>query len=149
MRRILGSVFLNNSASDPQFVDLAGDDLHLLATSPGAGTGAAVVEPALDYYGMPYDTPRSKGAVEYQGSTTVEEAHVAPWRVFPNPVAEKLMVLLPFSGTARLDLYDAAGRPVGSALYGGAIAEMDVQHLAAGLYVLKVSMGNFAIVSGW
>ena len=139
---ILGTVFQNNSAGDPQFVDLAGDDFHLLATSPGVGTGAAVVEPALDYYGMPYGTPRSKGAVEYQGSTSVVKAHAAPWKVFPNPVGEKLMVKLPISGTARLDLYDAAGRPVGSALCSGAIAEMDVQHLAAGLYVIEVSIGT-------
>lgn len=139
---ILGTVFQNNSAADPQFVDLAGDDLHLLATSPAIATGAAVAEPALDIYGMPYGTPRSKGAVEYLGSTAVEETDGVRWNVFPIPATEKLMVLMPVSGTARLELYDAAGRPVGSAQSVGPIAEMDIQHLAAGLYVLEVSIGK-------
>ena len=76
------------------------------------------------------------------GPLTVEETDGVRWNVFPIPATEKLMVLLPFSGTARLELYDAAGRAVASALCGGTMAEMDVQHLDAGLYVLVVSIGK-------
>jgi hypothetical protein len=141
---ILGTVFQNNNAGDPQFVDLVGDDLHLLATSPAIGTGAPVGEPVLDFYGTPYGMPRSKGAVEHWGPTSVGEVDDHPWPVFPNPVTEKLTVLLPSGAVARLYLYDAAGRPVSSGRFAGPIAEVDVRHLAAGLYVLEVCIGQMS-----
>ena len=139
---ILGTVFLNNSASDPQFADLAGSDFHLLASSPAIGAGAAVAEPELDYYASAYGTPRSKGAVEYMVPTTVVEGHADQLTVFPIPASEKLIVLLPSSGIFRLELYDAAGRSVATDQRAGPVSELELRYLHAGIYVLDVSSGT-------
>lgn len=138
---ILGTVFQNNSAGDPQFVDLAGSDFHLLASSPAIGAAAAVTEPMLDYYASPYGSPRSIGAVEYTGSTAIEEDRADLLTVFPIPASEKLVVLLPSSGIFRLDLYDAAGRAVANAQLAGPMVELELRYLNAGIYVLDVSSG--------
>jgi hypothetical protein len=60
----IDAVQINTRNMNPQFVNQAGFDFHLLSTSPAINTADPAYAPATDYYGATRSTP-DVGAVEY------------------------------------------------------------------------------------
>ncbi|MEO8068667.1 MAG: T9SS type A sorting domain-containing protein [Flavobacteriales bacterium] len=80
-------------------------------------------------------------------SLGVPEAVATPTpTVFPNPANDLVHVRLPHTNGGQLDLCDATGRVVRSVgvPHGAAIATIDVEGLATGLYDLRLSNGSWS-----
>jgi len=62
-----GTVSQNKNGADPKFVNAAGNDFHLLSTSPAIGYGSSNAAPTVDYSGnaRPYGLAWDSGAYEY------------------------------------------------------------------------------------
>jgi hypothetical protein len=120
---------------DPLFLDVATSNLRLYPASPAIKAGADVAEPTHDYFGNPFNTPRSIGAMEGDvPSTSVAQMPLpdAALHLIPNPSSGDAVArfTLPHADDIELALCDATGRVV-RLLHSG--------RLAAGTYGIPLA----------
>lgn len=85
----------NIVGQDPLFADQDNDDFSILEGSPAIGSGYAVTNPALDYYGYSFLNPRSIGAFEggmFTGANNPENNSAFNLKVWPNPTNRFLQI---------------------------------------------------------
>lgn len=78
----------NSSISqNPLFLNATTENFDLQSGSPAIGAGFAVSQPALDYAGANFNTPRSIGAFEGNSTTGIEnQSHISDeLLLYPNP----------------------------------------------------------------
>lgn len=119
---------------DPLLNNPVGGDFHLPANSPAVGAGLTVSEPMLDFYRKGFGSARSIGAAEgLPVSGTVSQPDDKLFRVFPNPFSGQLNLELSIPAKhCRMEVYDAQGRLVWSAVPETSIPEAD--RWPAGVY---------------
>lgn len=75
-----------------------------------------------------------------------QESQDLSLEVYPNPAKDRFMVQIPYGLQGKLELLDATGRIVLEQRANSTLAEINVQDLSPGIYVLKLS-GKFGMVS--
>jgi hypothetical protein len=124
--------------SDPMFVGgiAFGRNVSLLPGSPAIGAGYPVAEPLLDYYGYPFSTPRSIGAIE--GSNP--PVSVDP--ISPIPSSSLQLLPNPSPGDAVAHFTLAAAEQVEVALWdveGGMVRLLHSGRLTAGAHGIPLA----------
>jgi hypothetical protein len=123
--------------------DLATADHVLYATKGNKSNELWLYVPGA----FTFDTPRRDGVV-------AERLATGDWRlaIAPNPLASGLATLSfarpldhPTTGSLLLSIYDAAGRCVGvwKPLLRDGAADLDLRHLATGVYLVRVEADGF------
>jgi len=139
---IAGTIFQSNLAGDPQFVDLAGADVNVLATSPAIGAGASITEPALDFFGNTFGNPRSIGAVEGGISTgLLARGNSELLFLHPVPATDQVVIITPGSGPAHVIVHDAQGRMIMQFSSLGPRSVLAVGTWPSGLYFVEARVG--------
>jgi len=125
---------------DPQFRDPENQNYGLREDSPAIGAVDFDGDPKLDYYGKPFSSPRSVGAVEGGASVKVNKGRERQTddpmcRVYPNPFNDSVnfTYTLPFSSRINLGVYDIRGRMIYTIVD---------QHQVPGVYVKPVTFEN-------
>ncbi len=135
---------------DPLLVNPGNGDFALRGNSPAIGHGYDVTAPRLDFVNMPFNRPRSIGAVEGNPVTSTVNRPVAASNfeiaIYPNPTAGRMTL-----GITTLEhqvlavaLYDATGRralATGPRTFAPGFhrLSLDVRELAPGLYHVVVA----------
>ncbi len=150
----------NLDGVDPQFVDAANGDFHLLADSPliDAGNNDAPHLPDEDFDGRTriQDGQVDIGAYEYPGSgVAVDETAALPSTFslsqnYPNPFNPTTTITydLPRLSEATLTVYDVLGRQVSLLASGTQPADtyeltFDATELPSGIYFYRLQAGDY------
>ncbi|WP_163514541.1 S8 family serine peptidase [Gelidibacter japonicus] len=89
-----------------------------------------------DYF-LGYGIPNLQLALSL--GLSIVESDVQAYRVYPNPVMQRLYIQLPTSHEERiLRIYDARGKLIDEQVYSNTHSNLEVSHLASGLYILHV-----------
>ena len=84
---------------NPLFTDVAIEDFTLMEGSPAIGAGYDVLDPLIDFIGIPFLSSRSTGALEGGMTTSVYDADSydsEDMRVWPNPADDEINIAFPF-----------------------------------------------------
>jgi hypothetical protein len=137
---------------DPDFVDLAGDDYHLMPESPCIDAG----DP-----GYPYDpdgTRTDMGAFYFDQTTAVDNLNLAPgeyiiFQNYPNPfnALTTIKYELPRQSMVTIEIYDIQGRKVNkiqSGLQPAGYHQViwDAEEFSSGVYLYKLQAGDYSEV---
>ena len=124
-------------------------DMTPLPGSPTIGAGASVVEPALDYLGRRFATPRSIGAIEGGSTSSVagSGAQAESAIRFINEGGEPRLFILPkASGEVTITVVDIRGMVMqhytAVVAQAGNALEVDLRALPAGSYLITVGNGG-------
>ena len=138
---------------NPVLADPANGDFRIPPGSPAAGNGFPNGEPALDFYGMGFNLPRSVGGAEANPVSGSDEAMEGTgFRIFPNPAKGQFWIelVLKTGAAVQLDLLEPSGRLV-RRLFSGTLqagtSRLPVHvEVPAGLYWLAGRIGDAAVV---
>lgn len=101
---------------DPEFVDIANDDYHLMPSSPGVDGGVAAGAPPRDLDGNPRDSKPDAGCYEYQNPNGINwfADRAEKIMVAPNPARDQFTFEWPqgWQGTMVWMIVDMNGRYV-------------------------------------
>ena len=133
-----------NIDSDPQFVDSAQNDYHLLAGSPCIDTGTPDDAPPTDFDG--HDRPQGNGvdmgAFEYSGQTGVVKSVKQDILVYPNPCNDVLFIVQTRYPFEQIRIFNTAGVAMTGFVrirkVEGNLQVLDVSNLASGVYLLEI-----------
>jgi hypothetical protein len=124
------------------FTDTANMDFHLVSGCPAIGAGAAVSDPAVDYYGYLFKTPRSVGAAEYNSipAAVLESSRIKSpsFTVFPNPSNRDIVNIVGKSDDYDLRLYSITGKLIRIKANCGKSVRLNLAGLAKGIYTLRL-----------
>ncbi|MCS6965796.1 MAG: right-handed parallel beta-helix repeat-containing protein [Candidatus Kapabacteria bacterium] len=143
MEELTGIRVTNSIRGNPLFVAVERRDFHLRPGSPAIGAGAVVQHPKRDYYGFPFKSPPSVGAVEdTSGITGVDIAGVGPV-LYPNPASGVVFIAgVPLGATVELwTLMGERCYPSLEYLPGG-LVRLDLMGIPSGAYVLRCRTAN-------
>ncbi|NNE54386.1 MAG: T9SS type A sorting domain-containing protein, partial [Flavobacteriales bacterium] len=127
----------------PVLADIVDDNLHIIAQRDGEpGTSLTDSDPVVEndwvYLGISPDLDVSE-------ATVVTEVEKDAFKVYPNPAAEQVFVLMSDAAVVNVDLYDMTGKLIVSQQEVKKFTQFDVANLAPGLYTLTVTQnGNVA-----
>jgi hypothetical protein len=126
---------------------LIGQQLNALpANSPAIGKGMNVNEPAHDFNGKQFTSPRSIGAVEGSVPSSVSKHNErADIRIYPNPFYGELNVVATDGFVAPVIVYDILGRVV----FEGSIVNylaINTSEWSAGTYFVRSQNTNSVII---
>jgi len=155
----LSSVFtspndLNNT--DPQFVDVLNNDLHLLASSPCINTGIDAGAPLTDIEHNPRIGTTDMGA--HEGSIPIHNNNLdrnqLALKLFPNPAHNRLNVTYEgkVTGSTSYSIIGANGAVLLKQLVNNAIdqeLQFDLQHLPNGFYELHMNNEHKQLVKSF
>ncbi len=139
-----------NLFSDPQFVDTANGDYHLLASSPCIDAGDP--ELPLD----PDGTVADIGAFYFDQLNADNDFTLPPssfiLSAYPNPFNNTTRIVfdLPRAGDVTLSVYDLTGREVmtlvhGTLLAGSHTVQLDANALPSGVYLYRLTAANASL----
>ncbi len=80
------------------------------------------------------------GTTNYSGIVSVE-LWGSSFSTYPNPTVDRVTVRVPGGQSWQMTIYDMEGRSMRSMIFDGAAAEVNMQDLPRGQYVLKVTNG--------
>jgi hypothetical protein len=129
---------------DPMMIDPQGGDFSLSPGSPAIGKGRVLFRNFIDYLGKTYSDPPSIGAIEGGVSTfSFKENDPIAYRIFPNPVKERLSVLGQGPWVS-VKIYDVAGGLI--KIEKNDFSFLDISDLDRGVYflVLENKTGIFS-----
>lgn len=119
------------------FVNAAGYDLHLLATSTAVDSADGAFAPLMDHDGMPrpFGPQSDVGAYEYTGTTSVGAWTMEPVGMYPNPAQDQVFLrnMQPVA-PKEIEVLDPLGRVV---LRDRNTDVLDVRVLAPGAYSVR------------
>ncbi len=72
----------------------------------------------------------------------VDEEHVS-WKVYPNPVQDLLIIEHSADGALQVEVYNALGQVVRNTTAEGALVEVNLANLPAGMYYVKLTSDEF------
>jgi len=149
------TTMLNNivdtTISNIDFVDEANYDYHLNANSPAINVGTAVssvngnsLTPDMHYIhpttfvARPSGTTIDVGAYEYDTTALVNDFLLDGIAIYPNPIQHSFIIKLGNNVLEKVVLINELGQEV----YKTTTSKVDISHLSAGIYNVRVVFGN-------
>jgi Secretion system C-terminal sorting domain len=99
------------------------------------------IELTLEYYTGTAETVLLDNVCMGVLNTGLSDAIVSAPGIFPNPACSTTRVLLPWSGSKHLAVYDLSGRALATHNTGTNALDLDVSSYATGTYLIRVSSG--------
>ena len=142
------AVDVNTKNANPLFIDAPEtfqDDtytfnLGLNSASPAIGYANAAYAPATDFNRDVRDNSPDAGALEYQGTNSINDTPGnKTLTIYPNPFKDKIVAELQTPEDGNLMLFNVAGQAILSRKIVSrmSLIEIDASFLKAGIYILK------------
>jgi hypothetical protein len=135
-------------SSTPMFTDPYTYDFSLAPGSPAISNGFSLTEPAFDFYGGLFNTPRSIGAIESGVNTMTANIDEMTPEIYPNPVIHFITIknLKKVSGGI-IQIYSVTGEHIYKIDFtkNELTIILDLIRLKQGVYFLQIISGNEVI----
>ncbi len=138
--------------TDPMLKDAYMLDVDLQPNSPAIGAGVETDDGMRDFAGNLFNNPPSIGAFEgnpLQTGILSNDAEAREINIYPNPAADIINIKLNMNAAGRynieiIDLYgqSIANKRIISTAENGEFTSVNINNLANGLYLLKITTGT-------
>ena len=137
----------NQIIADPAFIDPAMEDFHIPDSSMAMGNGKSLIDPVTDYDNQPFFSPRSIGAFEVKGfSTLIYEFQNEHISIFPNPSNHIVTITGDFTN-ATIQILNNTGQVVTDYSNAASPVDIDINQLPSGLYFVHIQHNTNSALS--